>query len=144
MVDLDEKVVEVSLKHLPQMHGGCMEDPRLEVVYGDAKAWIENTKLKFDVVIMDICDPVEAGPGIVCYFQEHYDTIKSKMNPGGIFVTQSGGAGVLTYEECFTVINRTLRASFPFVAGFKAEVPSFGSPWGFNLACKDGPPRDLD
>jgi hypothetical protein len=30
---------------------------------------------KFDVIIMDICDPIEAGPGVVLYFQEFYQSI---------------------------------------------------------------------
>lgn len=34
-----------------------------------------HTGPKFDVIIMDICDPIEAGPGVVLYFQEFYQSI---------------------------------------------------------------------
>ena len=63
-----EKVVEVSLEHLEEWGGReVMKDPRFELVVGDAYAWILNCKVKFDCVIMDISDPIEAGPGIMLY-----------------------------------------------------------------------------
>jgi len=133
MVDLDDAVIQVSKTHLPEWVGGCYDDPRMELIIGDAKAWIENTTEKFDVIILDICDPTEGGPGIALYYQSFYKTVLSRLNPGGIFVTQSGGAGLLTYLDCFTVINRTIREVFPKVYGYRAEIPSFGSPWGFNV-----------
>lgn len=136
MVDLDDVVVEVCKKHLPEWVGGCYEDPRMELVIGDAKAWIENSKEMFDVIILDISDPTEGGPGIALYFQSFYKTVLSKLNPGGIFVTQSGGAGLLTYMECFTVIHNTMRESFPQAYAYISEIPSFGSPWGFNIGVK--------
>lgn len=41
MVDLDKTVVEICKKHLPEWHGGVIDDPRLELRYDDAKAWLE-------------------------------------------------------------------------------------------------------
>jgi len=137
MVDIDDAVVEVCKKHLPEWVGGCYDDPRMKLIIGDAKAWIENTDEKFDVIILDISDPTEGGPGIALYFQSFYKTVLSKLNTGGIFVTQSGGAGLLTYMECFTVIHNTMRVSFPKAYPYLSEIPSFGSPWGFNMGLKD-------
>lgn len=57
------QVCNVCAEHLPQWHGGCLDDPRLEVHFDDAKAFLERTEQKFDVIIMDIADPIEAGPG---------------------------------------------------------------------------------
>jgi len=137
MVDIDDVVVELCKKHLPEWVGGCYDDTRMELVIGDAKAWLENANEKFDVIILDISDPTEGGPGIALYFQSFYETVLSKLNTGGIFVTQSGGGGLLTYMECFTVIHNTMRVSFPQAHAYLAEIPSFGSPWGFNMGLKD-------
>jgi len=44
------------------------------------------------------------------YTQEFYETvIKAKLNPGGVFVTQSGPAGVLSSSEVrsHTTVNDT-------------------------------------
>jgi len=138
MVDIDDVVVEVCKEHLPEWVGGCYDDPRMKLIIGDAKAWIENTDEKFDVIILDISDPTEGGPGIALYFQSFYKTVLSKLNTGGIFVTQSGGGGLLTYMECFTVIHNTMRVSFPTTYPYLAEIPSFGCPWGFNMGFKNG------
>jgi len=138
MVDIDDAVVQICKKHLPGMVGGCYDDQRMELVIGDAKKWIEDTSETFDVIILDIADPTEGGPGTALYFKSFYETVRKKLNANGIFVTQSGGAGLLTYEECFTVIHNTMKHAFENVSGYISEVPSFGSPWGFNMGLTSG------
>lgn len=54
---------------------------------------MENVKSdadKFDVIVMDICDPLDAGPGWKLYTVEFYKEVLEKfLNKGGILVTQS-------------------------------------------------------
>jgi len=134
MCDIDKVVCDLSKKYLPEWGEDAWEDPRLELYYDDAKSNLENYKGKFDIIIMDIADPIEAGPGIALYTQEFYQGLKDRMNPGGIFVTQSGPADLLCVDECFTTINRTLVAAFDQVYPYTSHVPSFACVWGFNLA----------
>lgn len=157
MVDIDKVACDVCREQLPEWNGGAYEDPRFEVYYEDAKAWLENSEIKFDVIIMDICDPIEAGPGICLYELEFYQwAAANKLNPGGTLVTQSGVGSVLVGEtqqsdfssihscslqnppqnttECFTVIYQTLQKAFDNVVPYTADIPSFGFNWGFNLA----------
>lgn len=61
-----------------------------------------------------------------------------KLAPGGIFVTQSGPAGILSAKEVFTLIHSTLRSVFPRVLPYTQHIPSFCDQWGYNLAFKDG------
>jgi thermospermine synthase len=63
MVDIDEAVCNMCREHLPEWGDGVFEDSRLEVHYEDAKGFLEADPRKYDVIIMDIADPVEAGPG---------------------------------------------------------------------------------
>lgn len=117
---------------MPEWNDGAFSDKRLTVVYDDANAYLNQfTDFKFDVIIMDIADPIEAGPGIVCYYDTFYKMALTKMNPDGIFVTQGGPCGHITYTECFTSIFHTFRQVFKHVHGARSEIPSFGSPWGF-------------
>jgi spermidine synthase len=137
MVDLDSKVVDVSKKYLPEWNAGSTEDPRLKLHFTDAHAWMnrdDEATGTFDIIIMDICDPIEAGPGIVLYTQEFYQLAKTKLRPGGVLVTQSGCAGMVNHTECFTTIHNTLGTVFEHVVPYISEVPSFGSCWGFVLA----------
>lgn len=159
MVDLDKVTCDVCREQLPEWNAyrpewgvqakhrvtgapleldgtnGAFEDARFEVFYEDAYAWLETHEDKFDVIIMDICDPIEAGPGYKLYTKEFYTFVQSRLNPGGVLVTQSGPGSVYNVKsECFTVIHATLQAAFDVVVPYATDVPSFGCNWGFNLA----------
>lgn len=64
------------------------------------------------------------------YTQDFYrDVVKPKLNPDGIFVTQSGPAGVLSSTEVFTAINKTLQSAFPAVLPYAYHIPSYNDAW---------------
>ena len=57
MVDIDEDVVRFCREHLPE-NSEAFADPRLELIIDDAKAVLEKSS-GFDVIIMDLDDPLE-------------------------------------------------------------------------------------
>ena len=64
------------------------------------------------------------------YTQDFYEkVVKPKLNPDGIFVTQSGPAGVLSCTEVFTAINCTLRSVFSSVQAYSQHIPSYVDEW---------------
>ena len=135
MVDLDGMVVDVCKKELPSWNAGSTEDPRLDLRIGDARSYLlEESSGTFDVVVLDISDPIEAGPAVHLYTQEFYELVAKKLNPGGVLVTQSGPAGLINHTECFGAIHQTLKMAFPCVVPYSVTIPSFGSDWGFNVA----------
>lgn len=145
MVDLDAKVVEVSKQHLPEWGGeNVTSDPRFELTIGDAYAYLQETELKFDAIIMDISDPIDSGPGIMLYTQEFYQHAASLLNRGGVFVTQGGTAEAVPYAvvnkdsgfdpSCFAPIANTLQTVFDCVIPYTSNIPSFGGDWGFVMA----------
>lgn len=153
MVDLDEKVVEVSLEHLEEWGGReVMKDPRFELVVGDAYEWILNCKDKFDCVIMDISDPIEAGPGIMLYTKELYEHVVTVLTPNGVFVTQAGNADAVPMPHanagardttCFGPIRNTLSEVYSCVLPYTQSIPSFGADWGYVMAFNSSS-SDLD
>ena len=52
MVDIDDEVVELCKKHLPEMHQGAFEDGRSEVRHEDARGYLERTQERFDFITM--------------------------------------------------------------------------------------------
>ncbi|CAM9882576.1 unnamed protein product [Phaeothamnion confervicola] len=54
MCDIDKKVVDTSRELLPEWGKGCTEDPRLELNYSDAHAFLRESLDTFDLIIMDI------------------------------------------------------------------------------------------
>ena len=161
MVDLDGAVVDVCVEHLPTWGGETVKsDPRFELIIGDAYEYLLNTKKSFDIVIMDISDPIEAGPGIMLYTKELYQHVASCMPPNGVFVTQAGIADAVPPPHadagdrdttCFGPIKNTLGEVFDVVLPYTQSIPSFGSDWGFVLAfsppegeSKDSPILSID
>lgn len=96
MVDIDNTVIEVSKKFFPNHHRGVFENPKFELVIQDARKYLEDHHGKFDVIIMDLSDPLEDGPAYLLYTQEFYKMASSKLNENGLIVTHSGPAGLLT------------------------------------------------
>ena len=156
MVDLDEEVVNLCREHLPTWHRGAFDDPRLELRHEDAHAYLENADEPFDVIILDLVDPMEAGPAYRLYTQEFYRMAMDRLTDNGALVVQSGPAiagmtaGPATNENSaepealtdlvrgFTALYHTLSTIFPVVTGYSPVIMDFGSAWSFVLAAKSG------
>lgn len=64
------------------------------------------------------------------YTQDFYrDVVEPKLKSDGIFVTQSGPAGVLSSTEVFTAIHSTLHSVFPSVLPYAQHIPSYNDAW---------------
>jgi len=135
MVDIDGDVVRFCKEALPE-NAEAFADPRLELVIDDAKAVLEKGG-SYDVIIMDLDDPLEGGPCYQLYTKEFYAMIKSKLNPGGVFVTQSGQAGMTRHHLVWSPVHATLKAVFPAVRGYNQAIYSFMDEWGWNIAFLD-------
>jgi len=136
MVDIDEHVVSFCREHMPE-NKEAFADPRLELVIEDAKLVLEQSPPKFDVIIMDLDDPLEGGPCYQLYTKEFYEMCKSKLTPGGILVTQAGQAGMKRHHIVWSAVHSTLRAVFPKVLPYNQAVYSFLDEWGWHLALSD-------
>ncbi len=137
MLDLDKEVVDLCRRFLPQHHQGSFDDSRVELLHQDARGYLAETSDTFDVIVLDLVDPMEGGPAYLLYTREFYRLAAQRLNPGGILVTQSGPAGLINYTECFTPIAHTLGDLFPQVQPYTVYVPSFITPWGFVMAVSD-------
>ena len=141
MIDLDQEVVELCRRYLPQHHQGSFDDPRVTLLHQDARGYLERTGEQFDVMIMDLVDPMEGGTAYLLYTQEYYNIVKSRLKPGGILVTQSGPAGLISHQECFTTIYRTLSSIFADTGLYQVHIPAFQTLWGFSLASDSRLPK---
>ena len=134
MVDLDPEVVELCRKYLPNHHRGSFDDPRTNLLHEDARGYLQNTPDSYDVIILDLVDPLEGGTAALLYTQEFYAIAKARLNPAGVLVTQSGPAGLLSYTECFTTIFNTLGTIFEHTKAAQVHIPAFQTLWGFTIA----------
>ena len=143
MVDIDKQVVDLCREYLPNHHKGSFDDPRLDLHHMDALKFLEDTSLRFDVVIVDVPDPLEAGPAYLLFTQEFYSLLKERLRPGGLMVAQSGPTGPAFYEQCFSAVANTVGSVFSGVYLSEAFVPSFGTTWGFVIGSTGPDPTSL-
>ena len=109
----------------------------MTLLHEDALRYIETTDERFDVAIIDVPDPLEAGPAYLLFTQEFYRSMRSRLNPGGIMVAQSGPTGATFYEQCFSAVANTVGSVFPSAHLSEAFIPSFGTTWGFVMGTPD-------
>ncbi len=136
MVDIDRELVEVAREHMPEWHQGAFDDPRTELVFADARAWLEASDRRFDVIVLDLTDPVgRENPAKLLYTREFYELVAKKLAPGGVVVTQAGML-MLDRYQVHTVLHRTMREVFPFVRSYRDWIPSFFLAYGFIVAAE--------
>ena len=57
MAELDQAVIDISRRHLGEIHKGVLDDPRLEIRIGDGYEYVKNTEERFDLIVLDLTDP---------------------------------------------------------------------------------------
>ena len=142
MVDIDKEVIDICQQFLPDYSRGSFQDPRAEVIHTDAREYLASTSESFDIIIIDLPEPIEEGPAYLLYTREFYELVKSKLAPNGIISVQSGSAS-WTELENLSAVNYTLKSVFPIVRVYQVDIPSFGGPWGFCQASSDLDPQLL-
>ncbi len=134
MVDIDGELVEVAKAHMPEWHQGAFDDPRTELVIGDGRAYLEGTAERFDIILIDLTDPVgEDNPARLLYTVEFYRLVQARLNPGGVMGMQAGMI-MLTHHRVHPVVHRTVREVFRYVRSYKNHIPGFFLNFGFLLA----------
>ena len=139
MVDIDEEVTAISRKYLPDHARGAFEDPRAHLHYTDARQYLESSPDRYDIIIIDLPDPIEEGPAYRLFTREFYRTVNDRLTEDGLIAVQAGSAS-LTELLNLTAVNNTLQSVFPIVTRYAVHVPCFGGPWGFCIASRQHDP----
>uniref|UniRef100_A0A7S1A9D0 PABS domain-containing protein n=1 Tax=Noctiluca scintillans TaxID=2966 RepID=A0A7S1A9D0_NOCSC len=113
MVDIDDEVMNLSRKWLPQLANGSFDDPRLHLITGDAIQFLESSASDpFDVLILDFPDAFEKGAEIL-YAAAFYEKCRSNMHSGSVLVTQSGPCDTGS-QDC-ELLERNVMTNMPDV-----------------------------
>jgi spermidine synthase len=136
MVDIDGEVIDICRRHLPSWHQGSFDDRRTELHITDARGYLEGCRESFDVIVLDLPEPLEEGPATTLHTREFYQLVGGKLGSEGVVSLQAGAASWGTCA-CFTAIVNTLGAVFPLVYPYATHVPSYASMWGFAVASRN-------
>ncbi len=135
MVDIDGAVVELAKTYLPEWSAGAFEDPRANVIIGDALAYLKTDPGTYGVIISDLTEPLADSPSFPLFNGAVFADIKARLAPGGVYVLQASTAGFHNMALHAKMV-RSLRPFFANVVSFYTHVPAFDNDWAF-IACSD-------
>jgi spermidine synthase len=84
--EMEPLIPPTATQYFANENYNVMNDPRVKIVYDDARHYILTTREKFDIITSDPIHPWVKGSATL-YSKEYFDLVKQHLNPGGI-VTQ--------------------------------------------------------
>ncbi len=139
MAELDPVVIDISRKWLREIHKGALDDPRLEITFGDGFEYVKNCTEKFDLIVLDLTDP--DTPAFHLYSEEFFRLCQRALNPGGIMTMHLGSP---VYQAATVRKNAAnLRKVFKQVHPMALYIPLYGSLWCLGIASDSANPRTL-
>jgi spermidine synthase len=114
--EIEPLIPGVVANYFSRENHNLLTDPRVEIVYDDARHYIMTTTEQFDVITSDPIHPWVKGAASL-YTQEYLELCKARLNPGGVI-----GQWVPLYESSSEVVKSE-------VATFLQVFPE-GSIWG--------------
>ena len=130
LAELDAGVIEMARKHFVTVHGGALDDPRVEIRIGDGMACVRESSAQWDLIYLDLTDPI--GPAEALYTAGFYADCQHALREGGALVLHIGSPFSHAHRVASSVA--ALRSRFRHVAPYFAHVPIYGAMWGFAVA----------
>ena len=118
--EMERMIPPVATRYFGRENNNVLNDPRVEMVYDDARHYVLTTREKFDIITSDPIHPWVKGSATL-YSKEYFELVKQHLNPGGI-VTQ----WVPLYETDLSTVKSELATFF--------DVFPSGTVWGNDTA----------
>ena len=145
LVEIDEMVVEVSRKYLPQT-AKCLDnvDGRIRFHYEDGLKFVRHCHDMYDLIIVDSTDPF--GPGEGLFTMEFYGNCYKALREDGIMVNQHESPFYENDAHSMQRAHKRIVSSFDMCRVYQAHIPTYPSGhWLFGFASKKYHPlKDFD
>ncbi len=136
--EIDGQVIETSKRHFPRLAAG-FDDPRCRIILSDGKKHIEDTQEKYDVIILDLSDPI--GPAAELFQRTFHQSVHDRLRDDGIMIAQSESP--LFNPKTVRTMYANLKAIFPVVRMYTCLMPIYPSCyWSFAFCSKKYHPLD--
>jgi len=135
LVEIDEMVIRGAKQFFPAL-AQAFDSPRAEVLVEDGIKYLQETKERFDVILVDSTDPV--GPAVGLFAQNFYQSCYTALSDNGILVAQSESPYIPNLRPVIQKVQRDLRTLFPQVYLYLAAIQTYQAGlWSFSLASKE-------
>jgi len=125
-VELDPQLVHLSQRLLPEA-ASLARDPRVRLIYRDARRFMDRTAGRYDVILMALPEPKNAQLNRF-YTREFFQIAARRLAPGGVFSFALTGAETSLYPlraAYLAMTYHTLGRVFPEVLVFPGERARF-------------------
>jgi len=141
MCEIDKAVVQASEKHFPHLTRG-LTDPRAKVVFEDGKTFLDRGRNQFDIVLLDLSDPV--GPAADLFQKKFHQRVYEQLKEDGILVAQTESP--FYNQSTVKKLYGNLRQIFSIVRMYTCFMPIYPSGlWSFAFCSKKYDPlKDFD
>jgi spermidine synthase len=129
LAEIDVAVVDIARRHLQSVHGGALDDPRLELKIGDGFAYVRTGTTRYDLIVLDLTDP--GGPSEALYTTDFYRACAARLNPAGAMTLHI--ASPIAHPDRIRRTLASLREAFAVVTPYLTSVPLYGGMW--MMAC---------
>lgn len=136
LVDIDKEMTKLAATNadLLRLNKGSLMDKRVRVVNDDAYGYILRSKRKWDVIIIDLCDPRSTDLERL-YTVQFYEICRRRLAAGGALVTQS--TSPLLSKNAFWCIFKTMQAAGFMTYGWHTHLATMGE-WGWIMGREPG------
>jgi spermidine synthase len=133
LCDIDGEVIRVSRQYFPQC-ASALDHPRAEVIVGDGLDYVAQAAArgeKFDVILIDSTDPVDAAVGL--FTEPFYRQCAQLLGDTGILVQQSDSP--VFYLDRVEHVYGTLSTVFAKTSLYLGQVVGYpGGFWAYTAA----------
>lgn len=142
LVEIDERVIEVSKQYLSEISYG-FSSPKVEVVINDGSKYIKEHKNEFDIIIVDTSDPKPDSPALGLFTEDFFKSIYEALKEDGLFVQQT--ESLLFDTDIVRKIYKYVSSTFPIAKIYVAPVPTYTpGPWALTMGSKKYDPTEVD
>ncbi|ESX02214.1 hypothetical protein KL918_003758 [Ogataea parapolymorpha] len=133
LCDIDEDVIAVSKKYLPEMSKSYAH-PKVRVHIGDGFKFLNDYKNCFDVIITDSSDP--EGPAESLFQKPYFQLLKEALTEKGVISTQA--ESIWLHLNIIKELKKTCKDVFPVAEYAYCTIPTYPSGQiGFMVCSKD-------
>lgn len=122
LCEIDGGVVEAAKRFFPGLAVG-FSDPRLKLTIGDGVAFLNETRERYDAILIDSSDP--DGPAQGLFGEAFYQSVKKALAPGGVAAALA--ESYFLYPELIRDAFALLEGIFPHACYYTAQVPTYNS-----------------
>jgi spermidine synthase len=144
MVEIDERVVRLCQKYLPQTADVMADDPRVKLFFADGLDFVHKAADgAYDLILVDSTDPI--GPGEGLFTDSFYQDCYRALNENGILVNQHESPYYDRDVRRMMRAHAKLNTTFPVAKVYEFHIPTYPSGhWLFGFASKGlDPVRDI-